>query len=87
MSTIGGKFIQSHKETWTTSASVIVTHNFNTMDLIVVARDIDTGDILTLPGGWGGYEVGVSITGVNAVTLTGAAAPTGSGIAVTVVPL
>jgi hypothetical protein len=87
MSRIGGKYIQSHKESWSVGASLVVTHNFNTLDVMVVAREIDTGKILTLPTGWGSYDVGVTVTSANVVTLDAAAAPTGSGIRVTVIPL
>lgn len=87
MSRIGGKFILSHKETWTTGTSLLVTHNFDTLDVMVVAREIDTGKILTYPTGWGDSDVGVTATNVNSVTLEAASAPTGSGIAVTVLPL
>lgn len=84
---VGGKFLKSHKETWTTGVSLVVTHNLGTLDVLVVAREIDTGKILTLSSGWGDNEVGVVVDTANQITLTGAAAPTGSGIAVSVVPL
>lgn len=87
MSRLKGKGLTSHKETWTTGATLVVTHNLGTKDVLVVARDIDTGEIVTLPTGWGNYDVGVSATTDNSVTLNAAAAPTGSGIAVTVVQL
>lgn len=87
MSRIGGKYILSHKETWTTGATLVVTHNLDSLDVLVVARNIDSGEILTLPTGFGNYDVGVVVDSANQITLTGAAAPTGSGIAVSVVPL
>jgi hypothetical protein len=77
----------SYKETWTTGATHTVTHNLGTSDVLVVARDIDTGEILTIGTGWGQYEVGVTVTSTNAILLTAAAAPTGSGIRIAVLPL
>ena len=87
MSRIGGKFLTTHKEIWTSGVSTVVNHGFNTLDVLVVARDIDSGEIITLPTGWGNYDVGVVVTDANNVTLTGASAPAGSGIAITVLPL
>lgn len=87
MARIGGKYIQSHKETWTTGTSLAVTHNFGTLDVLVVVRDIDSGKLLTVPVGWGNDDVGAVATDANTVTVSAAAAPTGSGRAVTVVPL
>lgn len=87
MSRIGGKYIQSHKEVWSSGDTLAVAHNFNTLDVVVVAREIDTGKLLTYPVGWGDADVGVTATNANTVTLTASAAPTGSGIQVTVVPL
>lgn len=87
MSQIGGKFILSHKETWTTGTSVAVTHNFNTSDVLVIARDIDSGEVRTISTGWGDYDVGVVVTNSNTVTISAASAPTGSGIRITVIPV
>lgn len=84
---IGGKYLKSHKETWTTGTSLVVTHNFNTSDVLVIVRDIDNGTILTAPTGWGDYEVGASVTSVNSVIVSASAAPSGSGYRVIVVPL
>lgn len=87
MARIGGKYIKSHKETWTTGTSLAVNHNFGTLDVLVVVRDIDSGEILTAPTGWGNDDVGVVATNSNTVTVSASAAPTGSGRAVTIIPL
>jgi hypothetical protein len=87
MSRIGGKYVKSHKETWTSGTSLAVTHNFDTLDVLVIARDIDSGQIRTISTGWGDYDVGVTATNSNTVTVVSASAPAGSGIAITVIPI
>jgi hypothetical protein len=87
MSRTGGKFLKSYKEVWTTGVTLVVTHNLGSLDVLVVVREIDSGALLTLPVGWGDNDVGVVVDSTSQITLTGAAAPTGSGIAVSVVAL
>ncbi len=87
MSRIGGKFLATHKETWTTGTTTNITHSLGTLDVLVVVREIDTGKILTISQGWGDSEVGVNVVDANTIQLVGDAAPTGSGHRVSILPL
>lgn len=79
----------TYKTTWITAdgATKTVTHNLGTLDVLVVARDIDTGVIYTIPVGWGDADVGVVVLGTNSIRLTAAVAPVGTGIKISVLPL
>ena len=48
MSRVKGKFIVSHKETWTTGTTKVFNHSFNTSDIVVSMWNLTTGEA-TLP--------------------------------------
>lgn len=89
MSRLTQRAFGTYKTTWITAdgATKTVTHNLGTSDVLVVARDIDTGVVYTIPRGWGDVDVGLVVIDSNSIQLTASAAPTGSGIRVSVLPL
>jgi hypothetical protein len=71
--TLQNKLIEgtrTHAETWTTSTTTLITHNFGTTDVQVEVYDIDSGATQLMD----------AITrNTNSVAITASTAPTGSG--------
>ena len=67
MARISGKYIESHKETWTTTTTRVFTHNLDTTDVQVTMWNLTTGEA--------SYAGSMVITDANSITITVSALP------------
>lgn len=87
MSRIKPKFLPVHKETWTTSTTLSVSHGLASTDVLVQIVNLNDGSVLNAMTGWGDSGVEVTITDANTVDLEASTAPSGSGYRVMVLSI
>lgn len=73
----GGSGVGKRVTTWTTGTTVTYTHNLNTLDIVVMVREITGGEMVAVNS--------IVVVDVNNVTLTASQAPPVGGWRVVVV--